>query len=59
MFKKKIYDSDSDDEIFDDYDSPDEETKRFSTMKVGRIDLSPEAEKKRQEAYEKWLNSVM
>lgn len=54
IFKNSNYNSDSDE------DSPDEETKKkLSNLKIGRIDISPEAEKKRQEAYEKWLNSVM
>jgi len=56
IFKGDSYSSDSDDAIFDD----DEQTikKPPSVTKTCRIDFSPEAELKRKEAFEKWLNSV-
>lgn len=67
--KKDIYvsekcSSDSDEANFTESDDDEEETtdqepfKQPSITKTSRIDDSPEAEKKRKEAYEKWLNSV-
>lgn len=56
IFKDDNFSSNSDEVVFDD----DEQTlkKPPSVTKSCRIDFSPEAESKRKEAFEKWLNSV-
>lgn len=62
IYKSEQFNSDSDEATFDDEDeySQIEEVKKHpSVTRVSRIDSSPEAEQKRKEAYNKWLNCVM
>lgn len=62
IYQSEQFNSDSDEANFFDEENEDKfnKSEEIKTVtRVSRIDLSPEAEKKRKESYNKWLNSVM